>query len=183
MLGRTYPSPIPALDYPSSSKILSFGVHISMFATRFWTLRLLEASWEFRTFLTECDNFAQFWQIFSNFEQFRAILGNFGRSWDSLGRSWALLGRSWGALGTLLGALGRLLDASWTPMRRNLKKCRGGWNSWASTWLPKSSQVGSKIVKKIDVKSNIDFEAIFPRFFHVFQRFPGQNKNRRFRKN
>ena len=104
------------------------------------------------------------------------ILRVLGAYWGALGRSWgalgALLGRSWDALGTL----GSLLGASWTPLGRYLENCWGGPRSWGSTWEPKSTQVGSKILKKKRVKTNIDFEAFFVVLFMFFFDFHGRTK-------
>ena len=84
-----------------------------------------------------------------------AVGGHLGASWGVLGHSWVLLGCSWGSLGTLLdaigrswGALGSLLGASWTSLGRTLEKTWVRSTCWAPTWRPKSTQVGSKILKK-----------------------------------
>ena len=105
--------------------------------------------------------------------------GALGRSWGALGRSWGALGRSWRALGTLLGALGHLLDASWTQLAKNSRKL-----SFLKPNLePKIHSSWLQNPQKMDVKTNIHFEAICLVFFNVFHRFPIQSKNVDFVKN
>ena len=128
--------------------------------------------------------------VCSMFLNFRTL----GRSWDPLGRSrdalgvllgtlgellgrsWVPLGRSWGTLGRSWDVLGALLDASWTQLgKKVIPICFLGSNLEAKihpSWLQNPG--------KIDIETNVDFEAIFSHFFHVFHRFPRHSKNHRF---
>ena len=102
--------------------------------------------------------------------------GALGRSWGALGRSWGALGRSWRALGMLLGALGHLLDASWTQLAKNSKKtCFLKPNlepKIHSSWLQNP--------QKIDVKTNIHFEAICLVVFPCFSSISNSKQKRGF---
>ena len=103
----------------------------------------------------------------------------FGHSRTLLGRSWRLLGRPGAALGALLG----LLEASWTPLARVLRKSLGAINLLEPNLGPKIHPSCLQNPLKIDVKKQIDFETIFPRFFDVLHRLPLQSKKVNFVKN
>ena len=90
----------------------------------------------------------------------------------ALGHSWCPLGRLLEALETPLGRSWSLLGASWTPLGRNLEKRLLRSVLGGPTWRPKSTQVGSKIQKKINVKKQHDFEVIFQRFLSCFSLIP-----------
>ena len=148
-MGRGLPLPYPALDYPSSSKILGLP--------NVWSSDLPVCS----MFLNSQTLWRSWDPLGRSRDALGALLGTLG---ELLGRSWAPFGRSWGTLGRSWDALGALLGTSWTTLGRNLEKCRGGWRSWGPTWSPKSSQVGSKSFKNRRQKKQL----IFKRFVLVF---------------
>ena len=108
------------------------------------------------------------------------LLGTLG---ELLGRSWVPLGRSWGTLGRSWDVLGALLGRSWTPLERNLEKRPLVSVFWAPTWKPKSTKVGSKILKKSISKQTLILKRLFLSSVPVFYRFPLRSKNVDFVKN
>ena len=116
--------------------------------------------------------FGRVLHVFACFCMFFCSWGALGRSWNAPGRSWnalgALLGRSW----VLLGALGALLERSWSALERswNALGQKYAKNPRGPTFLRPNLevQIHTSLLEnplKIDVKKNIGFKAMFPRFF------------------
>ena len=118
---------------------------------------LLSDCVEFQAFLA---NFRMFWVSSCDFQQFSAILAYFQRFWATCS--------DFGQLRTLLGALGRSWDALGTLLGRYLKNKQLEHKFWAPTWVPKSSQVGSKILKKCMSKRTLILKRFVLVFFIIF---------------